>query len=489
MEPREVNTPDCLTDTLSYDTTICAISTAPGTGGIAVARISGPEAFGVVERIWRGKPIGSMPSHTAHLGTIIDPSDQTELDTAVATIFRGPKSYTGQDTVELSVHGSPYIQQRLLQILTENGAVMAQPGQFTRRAFTAGRLDLAQAEAVADIIAASTPAAHRLAASQLRGQFSRRIESLRQQLLDLASLLELELDFTDQDVEFAPRDTLHSLSSEIHTQLTKLADTFRTGDALRRGIPVALAGHTNAGKSTLLNNLLNHPRAIVSPIPGTTRDTIEDTVTLGGTTFRLIDTAGLRDTSDPIEAIGIERTHQAIGESIATVWIVDSTAPETVAATARHILSSLSPHSRLIIALNKSDLPAHPEIRATLEKALSGIADGLPENRMSPITVSISASTGDGIGDLTQALIRGAADANLLNSEATEAVTNVRHYQALRQAAESAAEMIAALNDGIPTEFVAQHLRHTIHHLSLITGAITTPDILTSIFSRFCVGK
>lgn len=290
--------------------TICAISTPPGVGGIAVIRISGPQAIAVADRVWHGKSLSETAGHTARFGRITDPSRGGEmLDEAVATVFRAPASFTGEDVVELSVHGSRYVQRRLLEMLTGNGARLAEAGEFTRRAFANGKMDLAQAEAVADVIASNSRASHRLAASQMKGCFSRRLEELRDKLLDLASLLELELDFSEEEVEFASRERLREIATEIHSEVSRLEKSFSAGSAIKDGIPVAIVGPTNAGKSSLLNLLLGEDRAIVSDIHGTTRDTIEDTLEIGDYLFRFIDTAGLRDTSDPIEALEIGRAH------------------------------------------------------------------------------------------------------------------------------------------------------------------------------------
>ncbi len=290
--------------------TICAISTAPGTGGIAVARISGPQAIEITDKIWRGKSLSAAKSHTARLGTIFDPDTKEDLDSAVATVYRSPKSFTGEDVVELSVHGSTWIQRELINILIRNGARLAEPGEFSRRAFAAGKMDLAEAEAVADMIASSSRAAHHIAMSQMRGDYSRRLSKMRDDLLQLCALLELELDFSEEDVEFADRTTLITLAETIHETVTRMSASFATGNALKNGVPVAIIGATNAGKSTLLNRLLEDDKAIVSSIHGTTRDTIEDTAEINGILFRFIDTAGLRETTDPIESIGINLTSQ-----------------------------------------------------------------------------------------------------------------------------------------------------------------------------------
>ena len=465
------------------DDTICAVSTAPGVGGIAVIRVSGAQARQIVDRVWRGKRLESVASHTAHLGSIVDEGGEV-IDSAVATVFCAPASFTGDDVVELSVHGSAWIQRETVQLLVRQGCRIAEPGEFTRRAFAAGKLDLAEAEAVADVIASSSRAAHRMAMSQMRGDFSRRLESLRERLLELASLLELELDFSEEDVEFASREKLRELADEIHGVVARLASSFATGAALKEGVPVAIVGATNAGKSTLLNRLLGDDRAIVSDIHGTTRDIIEDRIEIGGVLFRLIDTAGLRDTTDVVESLGIDRTVKQIDKAAIVVWVIDPAATDdTLRDTWQRISAHLTEGQHLIIAVNKSDLRAasgnHAKaIRDSIEKAAL-----LPEGFT---VINISAATGDGIDALHRALI----EASGVNSwQGDILVTNARHYEALTRALDSIDRVIQGLAGGISGDFIAQDARETIHHLGTITGAITTADILSTIFSRFCIGK
>ncbi len=464
--------------TLNSDT-ICAIATAPGTGGIAVIRLAGPEAFAIADKIWQGTTLSQTKSHTAHLGNILD-TDNSVLDQAVATTFRAPHSYTGDDTVEFSVHGSPYVQKRLLEVLCHNGARIAQPGEYTRRAFTAGNIDLSQAEAIADLIAARSRAAHRVAVSQMRGGVSRRLNQLRQQLIDLSALLELELDFSEQDVEFAPRDRLIDLAQQIYAEVTRLHGTYSRGAAIREGIPVAIAGPTNAGKSSLLNTLLGDDRAIVSDIHGTTRDTIEDTITIGDHLVRIIDTAGLRHTNDTIEQIGIQRTRRAINTAAITLLIVDATAPDAISGTEKDTFRDIIANtgSTIIAAINKTDI-ADPHPAA--EKLRQILPPGTP-------LLEISAHTGLGIPRLLRAIeekltqITGDINADIL-------ITNARQAQALADAATAAAAVIDALRDGIPADLVALDIRDTLHHLASLTGTITSTTILHTIFSRFCIGK
>ena len=465
------------------DDTICAVSTAPGVGGIAVIRISGAQARQIVDRVWRGKRLESVASHTAHLGSIVDESGEV-IDSAVATVFCAPASFTGDDVVELSVHGSAWIQRETAQLLVRQGCRIAEPGEFTRRAFAAGKLDLAEAEAVADVIASSSRAAHRMAMSQMRGDFSRRLESLRERLLELASLLELELDFSEEDVEFASREKLRELAEEIHDVVARLASSFATGAALKEGVPVAIVGATNAGKSTLLNRLLGDDRAIVSHIHGTTRDIIEDRIEIGGVLFRLIDTAGLRDTTDVVESLGIDRTVKQIDKAAIVVWVIDLAATDdTLRDTWQRISAHITEGQHLIIAVNKSDLRATPGNQSEAIMNSIEMAAILPEGFT---VVNISAATGDGIDALHRALI----EASGVNSwQGDILVTNARHYEALTRALDSIDRVIQGLAGGISGDFIAQDVRETIHHLGTITGAITTTDILSTIFSRFCVGK
>ena len=539
--------------------TICAISTPPGTGGIAVARISGPAAIETVDRVWRGKRLALCDSHTAHLGHIIDPERGGEpLDQAVATIFRAPNSFTGEDTVELSVHGSRFVQAELIRLLCRNGARLAEPGEFTRRAFAAGKMDLAQAEAVADVIVANSRAALRIANNQMRGAFSQRLADLRQQLLDLAALLELELDFSEEDVEFASRDRLRELASQILAEIERLRASFAAGTAIKDGIPVAIAGPTNAGKSSLLNALLNDDRAIVSDIHGTTRDTVEDTLAIGDHLFRIIDTAGIRETTDTIEQAGIQRSRKAISRASVILAVTDaatSTVAKSPANAASHpdetaaLLADLratAPDTPIILLRNKTDLlsardevpPSHTELSPSHRGERPSCCSELPAFRAEPpssyrgeayaelppsppslITLSISAKTGQGI-DTLRSTLSNLAD-TLTGSATSDAilVTNQRHYDALSAATAPLHRLLAALTPApstslttpsdsvlspsttspsnpipsisfaIPLDLMAQDLRETLTHLASITGTITAPDILSTIFSRFCIGK
>lgn len=438
--------------------TICAVATggvAPS--GIAVVRLSGPDAIAIADTVWKGRRLADSKSHTAHFGAIIDPADNLRLDEAVATLFIGPNSFTGEDTVELSVHGSLWLQRTLVDILCRQGARLAEPGEFTRRAFLNGRLDLAQAEAVADVIASTSAAAHRLALSQLSGEFSRRLEKLRIDLTELAALLELELDFSEEDVEFASRKKLAESASATLIELNRLHESFATGDALLHGIKVAILGPTNAGKSSLLNALLGTERAIVSDIHGTTRDIVAETLQLGGFTFRLMDTAGLRQSDDPIEQIGISRSREAAAEA---AIILSVSSPDTDD-------EPLPPTSaRIIRVSSKADLGKDAETGA----------------------IAISTRTGEGLQVLRDALVDAARQLTA-DAGADVIVTNARHAESISRAAQALSRVVDGLNSGLSGDLVAQDLREITHHLASITGAITTPAILSTIFSRFCIGK
>lgn len=489
--------------------TICAISTPHGIGGIAVIRVSGDEAISIANRLWKGKDLEQTPSHTAHLGVLVDPANGERLDEAVATVFRAPASFTGEDVVELSVHGSQWIQNELVNMLIRNGCQLAEPGEFTRRAFANGKLDLAEAEAVADVIAATSRASNRLAQQQMRGQFSAQLGTLHDSMLELASLLELELDFSEEDVEFADRRKLLDIAETTLRTVDSLAASFATGDAIRRGVPTAIVGAPNAGKSSVLNQLIGDDRAIVSDIPGTTRDTIEDTADLGGITFRFIDTAGLRRTSDTIENLGIERSMAAIRQARIVLWVIDARwaaeKPEELGTIAATIVRELPADARAVAVLNKTDLIGNEEqLQSLIDSTLTAIA---------PIStlVAISAATQPGVPTLrtllpslfsptpnayvqqkdgqTATASNGVFTQALLNDDQTVIVTNARHYQALLAASASLQRVIGGLRANLSGDLVAQDVRETLHHLSSITGVITTPDILATIFSRFCIGK
>ena len=458
--------------------TICAISTPAGTGGIAVIRISGSKAIETVMKSWRGADLRKAATHTAHFGRIVYPDGET-LDEVVATVFRCPHSFTGEDTVELSCHGSQWIQSQLVAQMIGNGCRAAECGEFTRRAFMNGKIDLSQAEAIADVIASSSRASHRIAVSQMRGGFSAMLAGLREQLLEFVSLMELELDFSEEDVEFADRTRLIDLAKHIDSVITTLADSFSVGNAIKNGVPVAIVGETNAGKSTLLNRLLHDDKAIVSDIRGTTRDAIEDTINLGGITFRFIDTAGIRDTSDKIESIGIDRTFQKIDNASIILWMIDGTqATGNIRETAEKIM----PHcqgKQLIAVINKSDKLNNSTIQA-IQSEISNISDRIR-------TITISAKNDIAVDRLEQMLVESAGIPE--NDPNAVVVTNARHYDALCHAQEAIRRAIDGLQSGLSGDFVSQDIRECMHYLGEITGEITTHEILGSIFSRFCIGK
>lgn len=455
----------------NHNDTICAISTAPGVGGIAVARISGAQAFEITGKIWVGKNLEEVTSHSAHLGKVLD-SEGQELDEAIATVFRAPASFTGENVVELSVHGSRWIQAQLIQSLIAAGCRMALPGEFTRRAFASGRLDLAQAEAVADMIASSSKASHRIAMSQMRGSFSKKIDAVRDELVQLASLLELELDFSEEDVEFASRERLLELSDTLSVRLNKMAQSFRTGEAIKEGVPIAIIGKTNAGKSSLLNALVAEDRAIVSDIHGTTRDIVEDTAVIGDFLVRFQDTAGIRDTEDPIENIGIERSRNAARNARLVLYVLDSEAGVTP-QDAEDELKGID-RERLIIVANKMDAVDNFD------------SESWAKLFRNAEIIHCSALLGSGLDELRMAISKR-LEAETANDDII--VTNARHAAALAEASNSLRDFARSIRENVPTDLAAQDLRQAIYSLSVITGSISTPEILQNIFKKFCIGK
>ena len=458
--------------------TICAIATAQG-GAIGLIRVSGPQAVRITARIFTpvapAIPLEKREPYTLTFGHIRDDRGET-IDEVLVSVFRAPHSYTGEDATEISCHGSPYILQQVMQLLIAHGCRAAGPGEYTQRAFLNGKMDLSQAEAVADLIASSSAATHRMAMNQMRGGFSQKLKELRGQLLHLTSLMELELDFSDhEELEFADRSELKALAAQIHQVIEHLVQSFGIGNAIKNGIPVAIIGETNAGKSTLLNALVGEERAIVSDIHGTTRDVIEDTMDIDGITFRFIDTAGIRQTHDTIEALGIERSFQAIKRADIVLWVIDQTeAKKQIAALSGKIIP-LCEGKRLILTFNKSDLNAPP---ASIE------ALGFPEDIPS---IFLSAKQKEGIGLLQSLLVKTAHLPAISSSDII--VTNIRHYEALTRASEAIHRVQEGLSTGLPADLVSQDLRECIFHLSDIVGEVTTDEVLGTIFEHFCVGK
>lgn len=441
--------------------TIVAPATPTG-GAIAIVRISGSEAIAVAERLFRGRsPLSEAAGRTVHYGSIHD--GERLVDEVLVTLFRAPHSYTGEDSVEISCHGSAYIVSEILRLALGAGARMASPGEFTLRAFLAGKLDLAQAEAVADLIASSSRAAHAMATNQMRGGYSEELEGLRDKLVHLTSLLELELDFSEEDVEFADRQALRRTMEQIGREIDRLRSSFSLGNAIKEGVAVAIVGAPNVGKSTLLNRLLNEERAMVSEIAGTTRDVIEERANIGGVLFRFLDTAGIRTTGDRLERMGIERTMESIRRAQVVIRLVD----------ARHMDEAMPefevrPEQRVLTVVNKMD--AAPEGFRVPEGALG-----------------ISARQGDGIEALCEALRSTVDTEGLYHGDAV--VSNSRHYEALTAARESLGRALAGMDEGLPADLLSEEIRPVIRHLGEITGQITTDEILGNIFSKFCIGK
>ncbi len=473
--------------------TICAVSTASG-GAIGVVRVSGSQAISITEQIFRavnGKPLSERKASSLTFGHIVDENNNV-VDEVLVSLFRAPHSYTGEDATEISCHGSSYILQRVVQLLLAAGCEAAAPGEFTQRAFLNGKMDLSQAEAVADVIASTTAASHQVAMSQMRGDFSKQLGALREQLVHLTSLLELELDFSDhEDLEFADRSALDAIAEQIESVTQRLADSFATGNVLKNGLPVAIVGSTNSGKSTLLNALLHDDRAIVSDVHGTTRDVIEDTFTLGGTLFRFIDTAGLRSTEDVVEQMGIARSRQKLEEAKIVLFVVDATqVASQMEALGTEILEAMNGRP-LVVLFNKSDLLEEKAMNDLLAQPLAHWISGasLSSQQESPIVkLSISAKEGLGLDTLTDTLV-GLAQENT-TSAGDIIVTNARHYAALTAALADIRRVRHGLSTHLSGDFVAQDLRECLFHLAEITGgAVTTDEVLGTIFKNFCVGK
>ena len=484
---------------IKNDDTIYAPATVPGTGAISVIRVSGPDALTIADKVikCRKGTISDASGYTIKFGTI-HTADDAVLDEVLVSIFRAPHSYTGENSVEISCHASSYIVSSVMELLFAAGARAAEPGEFTQRAFLNGKMDLAQAEAVADVIASQNAAAHRIAFKQMKGGFSSELKGMRSELLELVSLMELELDFSEEEVEFADRSRLNELLAALIAHISRLIDSFKLGNAIKNGVPVAIAGATNTGKSTLLNALLGEDRAIVSDIHGTTRDTIEETLNIDGVLFRFIDTAGLRETEEVVEKIGIERTFKKISEASIVLGMIDLTRDfESSCETVREVIEKVDFESqKLVILLNKTDICEINKNVSILNFIVSsleikGFTSSVAENHENcdidvPI-IPISAKTGSGIDNLRTIL--AASQRDLLADSDTTLVTNQRHVQALTEARTSLLRVQDGLTLGLPTDLAAQDIREAIYHLGSIVGEISTDEVLGNIFRNFCIGK
>ncbi|WP_162052996.1 tRNA uridine-5-carboxymethylaminomethyl(34) synthesis GTPase MnmE [Pontibacter pamirensis] len=450
--------------------TIVAVATAPGVGAIAVIRLSGPEAISITNKVFKGKDLSSQASHTIHFGTIRD--EDKVLDEVLVSLFVTPHSYTKENVVEISCHGSDFIVQQIVRLLLKQGARLANAGEFTKRAFLNGQFDLAQAEAVADLIASDSALSHEVAMKQMRGGFSQEIKRLRGELVHFASMIELELDFGEEDVEFADRDQLRSLILNIQAIIRELLKSFELGNVIKNGVPTVIVGNPNAGKSTLLNKLLNEEKAIVSDVPGTTRDFIEDEINIEGITFRFIDTAGLRETTDKVEAMGVERTMQKLSQSSLIIYLFDIT--EVTAKEVQAELERLNPKKLPLVAVaNKIDRAPADKVAAF--ESIEGL-------------ITISASESANLEELKQALVEK-VNLGKLNTQSQTIVTNLRHVDSLNKTYAALDDVLNGLTLGVSNDLVAADIRRALYTLGEITGEITTDDLLDNIFTKFCIGK
>ncbi len=466
-----------------FEDTIAAPATVPGTGAVTMIRVSGSNALTIAGKLikFKSKSLELTERNSVRYGLVYDESGAL-VDEVMVSVFRAPYSYTGEDSVEICCHASSYVASEILKLLCDNGARMAEPGEFTRRAFVNGKMDLAQAEAVADVISSTNSASLRVALNQLRGGYSAELKEVRSELLELTSLLELELDFSEEDVEFADRSRLSSLLDKVIGRVDTLASSFRFGNAIRNGVPVAIVGGVNAGKSTLLNTLLGEERAIVSEVPGTTRDTVEETITLDGILFRFIDTAGLRDSSDSVEKIGISRSYRKLSEASVVLAVLDATASEKENGNLiSDIVGKIDVSAqKLVVLLNKVDIIA-PNINVSmLNNEVSSTNNKVDK-------LYISAKTGFGLDELKNRLVLSQKD---LASESDQTlVTNLRHYQALREASSALEKVRDSLHSGLTPDLLAEDLREALRLLGTTTGEVTPDEVLGQIFKRFCIGK
>ncbi|MCB0804905.1 MAG: tRNA uridine-5-carboxymethylaminomethyl(34) synthesis GTPase MnmE [Bacteroidales bacterium] len=463
--------------------TICALATPPGISAISVVRISGQNSIAICEKIFfpknRSLQLTSADTHTIHFGEIRNKSET--IDEVLLSIFKEPHSYTGEDSVEISTHGSPYIQQKIIELLIAQGIRLAQPGEFTLRAFLNGKFDLSQAEAVADLIASHSKTSHDLALNQMRGSFSSRIKELREQLVQFASLIELELDFSEEDVEFANREDLQNLLATLTDELEKLIESFSFGQVVKKGIPVAIVGEPNVGKSTLLNAILNEERAIVSDIPGTTRDTIEDVITLQGVSFRFIDTAGLRESADKVELIGIERTYEKIDQAKIILFVFDVS--QTKCHQVREMLKDFKQHIR-----KSQDASAKEKTFIMVANKTDQLVES-PDDFKKMVEMGcifVSAKRKENVNLILDRLSEYVEQESITDSTV---VSNTRHFEALSKALESVNNIEAGFKNQLPSDLIAIDIRQALHHLGEITGTVTTNEILDNIFSKFCIGK
>ncbi len=474
--------------------TICALATPNGAGAIAVIRLSGPDSIHIADKIFKGnKPLSEHKARSIAFGNIVDFKTKEHIDEVLVSIFKAPHSYTGENSVEISCHGSSYIIKSILENLIDAGARNASTGEFTQRAYLNNKLDLAQAEAVADLISSETAAAHKMALNQMKGGFSNELSIMREGLLNLVSLMELELDFSEEDVEFADREQLSVLLNKVSIHIRTLRDSFKLGNVIKNGVPVAIVGATNTGKSTLLNALVGEDRAIVSDIHGTTRDTIEDTINLGGITFRFIDTAGIRNTSETIEMIGIERTYAKMALASILILMLDAQRPHTIAETLENFSLKLHETQKgdtedrtVFILLNKIDSLTNSESDKT--SILEDIKAQSQKLGLSPTAlIPLSAKENQGLDTLKDSLTESYGELSLQPS--TTLVSNIRHYEALSSAQESLERISYALNQNLPTDLLTQDIRDALYHIGSITGSISNDEILGNIFSKFCIGK